>query len=348
MTKSANRSVSVSRRKFLKGAGAGAGSLALVNAFNLPAQAQETFVWYSGWPTALTDDVSKMFTEKTGIPVEYFRAGSNQVAQKFEQEVKANQLRCSAVEITNPPLAADWAKQGLVLPYKSPEFAHYPADAVLEDSIGTSSVNPHVICYNTELVDPSEAPKTWQDILDPKWKGKMVMTDGSSSSSALHWFTVMKYTFGDEFVEKLATQDVLMVTGGAAVGDILISGERAISIMMTQAHASNAIAKGGALRIVVPEEGTSVLGAVVFVPAAAPQPEVGKQFMDHILGEDVQSMVVNKYHNGSLRKGLKLPEMDTGAKPASEIKALLSSPADLVRFDGERAALSEQYLELFK
>ena len=348
MPKSSDLSFPVSRRRFVKGVAASAGAFAFGSAIPRPAKAQETFVWYSGLPAELTDDISIMFTEKTGIPVEYFRAGSNQVAQKFEQELQANQLRCSAVQITNPPLAADWARQGLVLPYTSPEFVNYPAEFVLEGSIGPSTVNPHVICYNAELVDPSAAPLHWEDLLDPKWKGQMVLTDGTSSSSALHWFTVMKYTFGDAFVERLAAQDVLMVTGGAAVGDILISGERSLAIMMTQAHCATAISKGGALKMVLPDEGTSLLGSVVFVPAAAPNPEVGKQFMDHVLSEEVQSVSVNKYFNGSLRKGMKLPETDIGVKPTSEIEVLLSSTEDLVKFDAEREQLTEQYVQLFK
>lgn len=348
MSKSIKKSFAVSRRRFLKGTGMGAGALAFGGAFPLSAQAQETFVWYSGLATAITDDISKMFTKKTGIEVEYFRAGSNNLAQKFEQEVKADQVRCSTVQITNPTLVGLWAKQGLVLPYESPEFVNYPEEFVIKGFAGPSTVNPHVLCYNTELVSPEDAPKHWEDILDPKWKGKLVMTDGSSSSSALHWFTVMKYTFGDAFVEKLATQDVLMVTGGAAVGDILISGERAMAVMITQAHAGKAISRGGALRIVVPEEGVPLLNGVIFVPAKAPNPEVGKQFVDHMLGEEVQSMMGNKHFVGSLRKGLPPSELDTGAKQASEVTALLSSPEDLLRFQAERESLSQQYVELYK
>jgi iron(III) transport system substrate-binding protein len=347
MSESQKRAV-VSRRRFLEGAGAGVGALALTGALSGGSRAKDTFVWYSGNAVEPTDELSKLFTSRTGIPVEYFRAGSNNLAQKFEQEVKANQVRASAIQITNPTLAARWAKEGLILPYNSPEFANYPASFVIQGFAGPATGEPHLIAYNKELVRAEDAPKHWVDILDPKWKGKLVMTDGASSASALHWFAALKSVYGDDFMKKLAAQNVLIKTGGADVANSLVAGERQVAIMITQGHASRAIAAKGPLRIVMPDEGAPLLSSVIFVPTKAPDPTVGKQFVDFVLGEEAQSIMANKHYVSSLRKGLPPLSLDTGARPLSEMKAMASGPEDLDKYLANQEALAQEYTELFK
>ena len=101
------------RREILRSAGLAAGAAALGTWLPRSPHAQETFVWYTGLATEASDAVSKQFTEATGTPAEYFRAGSNNVVQKFDQERQADQVRCSAILITIPVLMAEWAKAGL-------------------------------------------------------------------------------------------------------------------------------------------------------------------------------------------------------------------------------------------
>lgn len=334
------------RRDVLRIAGLAAGAAALGRWQS--ASAQETFVWYTGLALEASDQVSKLFTEQTGIPVEYFRAGSNNLAQKFEQEMQADQVRCSGLLITIPVLVAQWADQGKILRYDSPEFANYPAEFVIEGYAAPTSGEPMAIAYNSEMVSAEEAPQTWEDLLDPQWKGKLALTDAASASSALHWFAAIQSVYGKEFMEKLSQQDVLVRTGGADVANTLVSGERPVAAAITQSHASRAIGKGGALRIVVPEAGAPIIATVICIPAQAPDPETGKQFLDFILSEDIQVMLQDDYFSPSLRKGMPPIKLDTGARPLSEIKPLASSQQDLVRFMGERAELMQEYVELFK
>jgi ABC-type Fe3+ transport system substrate-binding protein len=149
-------------------------------------------------------------------------------------------------------------------------------------------------------------------------------------------------------MEQLAAQDVLIKTGGADVANSLVAGERQLAVMITQGHASRAIAAGGALRIVMPEEGCPLLSSVIFVPSKAPDPEVGKQFVDHILSEAVQTMMANVHYVSSLRKGLPPLTLDTGARPLAEMTAIASSPEDLQKFLDEQESLAQQYADLFK
>jgi iron(III) transport system substrate-binding protein len=336
------------RRDVLRGAGLAAGAAALGGWLPRSARAQETFVWYTGLATEASDAVSQQFTEKTGIPTEYFRAGSNNVVQKFDQEKMADQVRCSAILITIPVLMGEWAKQGVLLGYDSPEFANYPEEFVVAGYAAPVAGETMAMAYNAEMVSAEEAPKTWEDLLDPKWKSKLALTDAASASSALHWFAAIQSVYGAEFMEKLSQQDVLVRTGGADVANTLVSGERPVAAAITQSHASRAIGKGGALRVVVPDAGAPIITNVIGIPAQAPDPETGKQFVDFILSEDVQVMLQDDFFSPSMRKGMPPIKLDTGAPPLTEVKPMASSQADLERFQAERAELMQEYMDLFK
>src|SRR5690606_16231294 len=152
-------------RDVLRSASLVAGAAAFGSWLPRSARAQETYVWYTGLATEASDAVSKKFTESTGIPVEYFRAGSNNVVQKFDQERQADQVRCSAILITIPVLMAQWAKEGVLMPYDSPEFAHYPEEFVIAGHAAPVAGEAMCMAYNAELVSAEEAPKTWEDLL---------------------------------------------------------------------------------------------------------------------------------------------------------------------------------------
>jgi iron(III) transport system substrate-binding protein len=207
---------------------------------------------------------------------------------------------------------------------------------------------PHVMAYNTEIVKADQAPKTWTDLLDPKWKNKLALTDAASSNSALHWYAAMRATYGKEFLQKLADQNVLIKTGGAEVGATLVSGERQVAAMITQGHTQRAIGAGGKLRIVIPPEGAPMLYTVIFIPAKAPNPEVGKKFLDFALSQEAQLMLDGKHFNTSLRKGMPWKDTGTGAMALSEVKPIASSPADLEKELAMTEELVTEYNDLFK
>lgn len=337
----------VSRRRFLQGASLTAGALAFGGLAGT-ARAEEKVVWYTGTSVEASDDLTKMFTEKTGIPSEFFRAGGLKVAQKFEQEVKANQVMASVVSTAIPSLIAQWARDGLIMEYDSPEHSAYPESVVIAGFAAPITADPQSPAYNTELVSPEEAPKTWEDLLDPKWKGKMTMVDATSSGGALHWYSAMRKHFGKEYMEKLSEQDILVRTGGGDVVNTLISGERPIAAILTQYHALKPISKGASLRLVTPPEGVPINFNAIFIPAAAPNPEEGKKFLDFALSKEAQTFLSEKYFTGSFRKDVSGAAGDTGARPLSEVTPLASSPEDMAEFFDQQEALSEEYATLFK
>lgn len=336
------------RRAFLHTAGAALGTAALGGLLPRGARAQDGIVWYTGLSVKASDDLLKTWSQKTGIEGKYFRAGGLKVAQKYEQEVKANQVAASVVSTAIPSLIAKWAKDGLILPYDCPEFAAYPESTVIKGFAGPLTADAQSPAYNTELVPQADAPKHWEDLLDPKWKGKMTMVDATASGGALHWYSALRKEFGLDYMKKLSKQDILVRTGGGNTINALVSGERSVAIVLAQYHALRPMSKGAPLRLITPDEGVPINYNQIFVPAAAPNPDDGKKFVDYALSREAQMFLGKKYFTGSFRKDMPPTAGDTGARPLSEVRAIRSSPADMQEFFDKQVELSQEYASLFK
>jgi iron(III) transport system substrate-binding protein len=336
----------ISRRMLLHGSGAVAGAAAL-GGFTLPARAA-TATWYSASGAKPDQDWVTTFKQKTGDTVEFFRIGGVKLTQRIEQEIKANQLKPSVMDFSIPGLMNEWVKKGWVMKYESPEMKHYPADLRMDGYWTPVNVLTITIAYNADHVKPEEAPKTWEDLLDPKWKGKMVASDALSSGAVLHSFNALQLAFGKSYMAKLAKQDVLVKAGSGATLQTMISGERPISALILDYYVAEAVGKGANLRIVMPDAGIPASLEIIAIPTAAPQPDVGKRFVDFALSKEAQDNWQQKHGTLSLRDDVAPVKMPPGRKAMKDIKLLRSSIADMEDSYHNQRKLVEEWTNLFK
>ena len=239
-------------RRAVLGAGAAAAAGTLMGR---PAAAQQSLLWYSASASGADEEWSKMFKAKTGVAVEYFRIGGVKLTERIEQEVRARQLRFSVMDISIPGLMSQWSRTGMLAQYDSPESAHYPAATRLAGYWTPINALTLSMAYNADSIRPEEAPKTWEDLLNPKWKGRMTMSDALYSGAALQWYAALRSVYGKSFMEKLAKQDILVRNGSGETTDTIISGERPLAAMLLDYYVVAAIGKGANLYLVQPEEG---------------------------------------------------------------------------------------------
>jgi iron(III) transport system substrate-binding protein len=340
---------SLTRRSFLQTSVLAAGTAALAGPFASGVHAQEEgLVWYSGSSARSVEAWSEMFAKETGIPTEFFRSGGVKLAQKFEAEVQADQVRCSVIDSSLPGIMMDWVDRGLIAEYESPQAKYYPAD--VKDPGYWAPIKALVLCiaYNSDIISPDEAPKTWEDVLDPKWKGAMTMPDAFYSGSALHWYGAMRKAYGKSFMENLSKQDVLLRQGSGATAETLTTGERPLAPMMLLYRVFAGIDKGAPLEVVIPEAGAPVSYMVIGLPKDAPNPDAGKQFIDFALSEPAQTFWQKEFHTPSLREDVEPLGRDHGRRPLSEITRINSSPEDMREFHSEQQMLLDEWNSLFK
>ncbi len=347
-SKSGSFVTSVSRRRFLQGSSLVLGAAVCGTPFIKRAHAADSFVWYGTSSARSNEAWAKQFKEKAGIEVETFRTGAVKMAQKFEAEVKASQVRCSVLDLAAPGIFMDWVDRGLIAKYDSPEAAAFPDDIRAAGYWAPTKALLPVITYNRDHISDDEAPKKWEDVLDPKWKGKMVMADAAYSGSALHWFAALMAEFGEDFMRSLSKQDVLLRQGSGATSETIVTGERPLSPMNLHYRAFAAIGKGANLQVVMPEEGVPLSYVVMGLPKDAPNPEAGKKFIDFALSRDAQTFWQATYHTPSLRSDVEPLSRTNGRRPLTEVKRMRSSPADMREFHDKQGEILDLWNELFK
>jgi iron(III) transport system substrate-binding protein len=336
-----------SRRRLLQGAAAGlAGSIA--GPLPLRVRAQQSVFWYSASASDACEEWAQMFRKKSGTTVEYFRIGGVKLTERIEQEIKAKQVRASVMDISIPGLMSEWARKGMLMKYDSPEAARYPADLQLAGYWTPVNTLTLSIAYNADHIKPEDAPAKWEDLLDPKWKGKMTMSDALYSGAALHWFSALQSAFGKPFMERLAKQDVLIRNGSGETVDTITSGERPLAAMLLDYYVYGAVRKGANLMVVQPEEGIPASYEVIGIPAGAPNPEIGKAFVDFALSRESQSIWQQRHDMLSLRDDVEPVKAERGRRPLNTAKLMGSSIKDVERSFSNQRALLDDWINLFK
>src|SRR5712691_8150535 len=235
----------ISRRGMLKGSGAllaGAAFSTRVLADAPPpepvtpalieaAKKEGQVIYYTSTDLPVAEKLAKAFEAKypdIGVRVE--RTGAERVFQRIGQEYSSN---IHAVDVVNSSDAAHfivWKRDGILAPYVSEDVArHYqPEHRDMDGMFATWRAWLSVIGYNTTLVKAEDAPKSFADLLDPKWNGKIVKGHPSYSGTILTATFQMSRDLGWSYFEKLAKQNVLQVQSSAEPPKKLALGERSV------------------------------------------------------------------------------------------------------------------------
>jgi ABC-type Fe3+ transport system substrate-binding protein len=226
------------------------------------------------------------------VQVEFHRADSEQLAQRMLAEYQAKRYDVDVLDGTSTIVMLK--KAGYMQRYSSPQLSAYPAR--LKDPQGYWSV-PTVyfmtLGYNTKLVAANEVPKTLNDLLHPKWKGKMIWSTSGGSGAPLFLGNTL-ITLGEEkgmaYLKQLATQNIAKSTASArAVLDMVIAEEFAIAINMFNYHAVISRAAGAPVdwQAIEPVPGpVKTLG----LAKNSPHPHAAMLLIDFLLSKEGQKI----------------------------------------------------------
>ena len=215
--------------------------------------------FYTAMDLDFAQRLGKAFEEKyPGISAKVERSGAERVFQRIGQEYAA---KIRAVDVANTADAAHciiWKRNGWLAPYLPEEVAkHY--DKAYYDPDGLSIVTRILvspIAYNTELVKKEDVPKSFKDLLDPKWAGKMVKGHPAYSGTIMNATQQIARDIGWEYFEKLARQKVMQVQSATDTPKKIQLGERAVMVDGAGYLVIRYKEEGSPVEIVYPEEGT--------------------------------------------------------------------------------------------
>jgi len=202
------------------------------------AQAEGTLNFYTVPPDASVRRVVDEFTKRWGVKATWTRFGTAALQDRFGAEATSGNPGADLILISNSPWIGNALQKGWIIgPAKAGipgwpagKVPVYPRKYLTNAGSAIVQLQPSGIMFNKNQVSPADAPKDWKDLLDPKWKGKIILTDPTQSPAFVDlWWAVAKKNGGMDFLAKLRAQASRLYPGVAPLTQALASGEAAIA-----------------------------------------------------------------------------------------------------------------------
>lgn len=255
------------------------------------AKSEGKVVFYTTMTLSQSEKVVEKFEKKYPfIKVDLFRTGGDPLLNKIQTEARGG-LNAWDVVSGRGDMVLPLMQDNLLAAYRSPESKFISPDLVDDQSYWTAYyVNPYVLGYNTKLVKKDQVPKTFEDLLDPKWKGNKISID----DEAYGLLSGLIRAWGKEkavaYFKKLAAQNPVVMRGNTNRVQLAVAGE--YDLIIAYAPTIQRETSRGAPIDWVPLEPAPVQVNPAMLAANAPHPNAGKLFIDFLLSEEGQKMLV--------------------------------------------------------
>jgi iron(III) transport system substrate-binding protein len=307
------------------------------------AKKEGKVVWYSSLAVPSTEKIAKMFEAAyPGIKVEVHRTGSQRVLQRLMQELQANIKNADVVHTSDAGHFVLLKEKNLLMKYTPAGGEKFPSGFKDKDGYhyGLRSTLS-VIAFNPKIIPPAEAPKTWKDLLDPKWRGKLVTAHpGYSGIIATHVLALVNQ-YGWDYFKQLAQNKLMLVQSANDPAQVVASGERPISVNGSEYFFYQTQKKGNPIQIVYPKEGVPLIVSPTAITSFAPHPNAAKLFTDFTFTREVQQVLADTEGLYTGHPEVKYP----ADKPKlSELKLLPADPEELEKRNEE---IKNRFVEFF-
>jgi iron(III) transport system substrate-binding protein len=269
---------------------------------------QGSLVWYTSLNVTTSRPMADRFEEKYPfLKVSVYRASAEGILNRVMTEEKAGR---SSFDVISSQAVFYFQEKGLLTPYRSPETGALVNSFYDPDGFWASLfANRFAVGYNTAIVPPEKAPKNWQDLLDPWWRGKI----GIDTEEFLWYGAMIKY-FGKEkglkFMKKLAGQDIQWRKGHTLIAQMIAAGEFPGGIIYTH-RIDDMREKGAPLQWVRTADPIVVAMSGMGISKKTDSPASSRLFIDFALSSEGQSMI-KKSGRTSGRKDMQ--QEDEGVK----------------------------------
>ncbi len=279
------------------------------------------------------------------IKASYFRAQNGALFSKLLAERSAGRFVVDVVQFSEVSTALDFRKRDGYELYVSPQAAAYNADAL--SSPAGHFFYPGIdfvgIVYNSEKVPAADAPKTWKDLIDPRWKNVISCKQSTSGMQFVQWYELKKL-YGDGYWKEFAKLRPHSFDSRAQMFERLAKGDERVTMLGEWAGYQLVKDRGAPVVFLAPDDGLPATPLATGIVTKAPHPEAAKLFMDWLMSPKGQTLYQsNKYlYYPSLRKDA--PPMPGGIK-LTDYKLLL--PKDLADYERVHPTFVKEWNAMF-
>ena len=318
-------------------------SLAQDAALIQAAKKEGKVVWYTSLAIPSSTAIAHAFrTKYAGVDVEVHRTGSQRVLQRVMQEAGAGIKNADVIHTSDAGHFVLFKDKGMLMKYIPKGAEIFPAGFKDKDGFYFGMrATLSVIAYNPKSVAEKDAPKTWKDLLNPKWKGKMVSAHPGYSGIIMTHVLALVNLYGWEYFRELAKNGLHMVQSANDPAGVVASGERPVGANGAEYFYYKTQKQGNPIKIIYPNEGIPLVVSPVAIAKDAPHPNAAKLFSEYIFAKESQQLLAD-------REGLYTghPEVTYPAdKPKLKDLKLLSVDAD--ELEKKNAEIKKRFVEFF-
>ena len=307
------------------------------------AKKEGKVVWYTSLALPTAEKIGKLFEAAyPGIKVEVQRTGSQRILQRVMQEMQANLKLVDVIHTSDAGHFVLLKDKKLLMKYSPAGIDAFPA--AFKDKDGyyfTLRATVNVIAYNTKLVPAPEAPKGWKDLLDPKWRGKMVTAHpGYSGVISTHVLALVQL-YGWDYFKQLAQNKLMLVQSAVDPAGVVASGERQVAVDGGDYYYYQMKKKGNPIEVVYPKEGVPLVISPSAIASFAPHPNAAKLFTDFTFTRELQQVMADSEGLYTGHPEVKYP---TDKPKLSDLKLLTVDPEELEKRNEE---IKSRFVEFF-
>jgi iron(III) transport system substrate-binding protein len=256
------------------------------------AKAEKEVTFYSSLQASDSEPFTRAFNKRYPfIKVNTYRISGQKQVIRVQTEMNAGQ---HMVDVTNGSSAQAYAikKIGALDPYHTPQREFFSTLHKDKEGYFTPTfINPVVLGYNTKLVKRNEAPRSYQDLLDPRWKGQLIL-----DTEEFPWFAVLMKHLGKDkgldYMKRLARQDILMARGRTAQVQLIIAGERSVGIALNSSSVVDFKAQGAPIDWTILDPYYAKPN-MIMLARHAPHPHAAALLIDWTLSEEGQTILTS-------------------------------------------------------
>ena len=308
------------------------------------AKKEGKVVWYAAMDLPVAERVARGFEASyPGIAVRVERTGSERQFQRLAQEYAANIFAADVINASDASNFIAWKRNGWLAPYVPEDVARYfpPEHRDPDGYYATSRVYVVSLGYNTDLVKPDDAPKSFVDLLHPRWMNKLVKAHPSYSGTIMTSTFQVARELGWDYFEKLAKQKVLQVQSAVDPPNKLALGERHVMADGNDFNLIQLKEAGKPVEVVYPLEGAPLIVGPNAVLKGAPNPNAARLMQSYIFSREGQQLLCDFAAQHSAH-----PQVTEkpGRRPLAQIKVMKDDPAAV---EAEAEQIKARYSRIF-
>lgn len=309
------------------------------------ARKEGKLVVYTSIDVKVGQDIAKAFERRyPEIKVQVERNGAERQFAKIGQEYSSKIFNVDTVNSSDAAHFIYWKREGWLaaaLPEDVKQF--YPAGSYdPEGFYAPFRAGLSVIAYNTQMIQPADAPKGFRDLLDAKWKGKLVKAHPGYSGTILTSTFQTSRELGWEYFEKLAAQQVMQVQSSTDPPRKVTAGERPVMVDGNEYNVFLEQERGAPIAIVYPIEGTPLVIGPSGIMKNAPNPNAARLYHAWSFSLEAQQLAVT---NGGIRSFHPDVKEPASRRPFKDIKVMKDDPVEVERQVEE---IKRRYTRFFK